>query len=402
MACFPEDARKAAQPRLFALFLFLLPFPLLAQNIYSVTTASGDESVGSLGAAVTGLNNSNLAGAITFNEGSPITLSQSLSPVSQSVSLQGGSVVIAGQNDAQAQFLFQQGVTQQVHYLTLENNGGLGTGLDLSVTAAGWNLNPNDDLFLTGATAPSTQASPGGANGQAGGIVQASLGVLTIGDNSLMQITAGAGGAVSDAFGVQDQGGDGGSVSLGFNSMDFEGSYLLVGAGNGGSVTNTNGSGNLGGDGGSVVVQGNNLTLGGAGGGFTAGNGGDTVDLGSGAPQGGQGGSVDLSINSSLAVSILGGASFTLQAGQGGAGVTGGAGGGATLTAGLVSLSSNLIVQGGTGGSGVSLSGAGGNAYVSIGSFNQSSQFLNITHEFRKSKLNVRPDFATLFFCASA
>src|ERR1700733_4519598 len=108
MSCFSEDIRRAARFSICALFFFFLPLPLLAQNIYSVTNAAGDDTPGSLGAAVTGLNNSNLAGAITFNAVPVITLFQPLAPVSQTVSLQGASVAISGKNDAQAQFLFQQ------------------------------------------------------------------------------------------------------------------------------------------------------------------------------------------------------------------------------------------------------------------------------------------------------
>ena len=152
-----------------------------------------------------------------------------------------------------------------------------------------------------------------------------------------------------------------------FNNLTFTGTQnLQISAGAGGAVTDTNGSGDQGGTGGAVIILGDNYSFSANGNQLQGGNGGSVTDLGTGTPQGGTGGLVFLSMTDSLSVSL---GNLTLQAGIGGSGVTGGSGGGATLSAGSVTLlSGTLSVEAGIGGSGTSISGSYGAAYVSIGS----------------------------------
>ncbi len=313
-----------------ALFLFLLAGHSSAQNAVAVTTGAGDESVGSLGWAVTALNNDTGGGTVTFQSNYAVTLSQVLPSLTQSVTFAGGDQQVIGQNESQSQFLFQ-GTLNQQNNLSFQNNGILGLGLDVSVTAASWIMGSNSTGSIVAASAPDTTTTSG------------------------VNITVGNGGNVSAEVGNWTIGG-----SETFNS------------GNGGNVNDTNGSGDVGGVGGSVSLSGTNLTL--LGPSYfevnynnSGGIGGNVTDLGSTTTSvGGQGGAASVSF---AAVSIGTYGNIIIDGGEGGYAVTGGAGGAASFTAGSLISNAQFNVQGGTGRGGISASGRGGDAAVSFGSY---------------------------------
>jgi autotransporter-associated beta strand protein len=308
---------------------------LFAQSVADVTTNAGDESVNSLGWAVTTLNASG-DGTIDINNGSlPITLSQPLSVISINLTLQGQDLNLIGQNSSQTQLSFQQSFNQQGN-LTLQNEGGPGTALDASVAALSWVMTSNVFANISGAAAGNTVVTGGsGVIGQAGGNASVTAAFWTAQDSAIL--TAGAGGSVTDTNGTGDVGGTGGAVKLVGTSLTFSGSQMVLTAGSGGSAT----------------------------------------DLGSGAPTGGTGGAASLSYGS---MSLEFG-NFSLTGGGGGSGVTGGAGGQSSAILGSLSISggSQFAAQGGLGGNGVSFGGAGGDASVSFGSLSVSSGLVNIS-----------------------
>lgn len=319
--------------KLLAAFFFLLPAgALFAQSPVTVNNSSGDPGTpGSFGWAVTTFNATAAAGAITFTGSTNPTLIQPVSAFTQTVTFQGGNsnlLGITGQNEAESQLLFQQSFFQS-NTLSLTNNG-TGAGLDASVTAANWTMDPAVSSTLQAASGASTLATSGvGAAGQGGGAVSVTVGTWTLGNN--VQLQAGNGGGVTDTNGSGDQGGAGGAVSVNAVSLIEADNLLQLSGGLGGSVT----------------------------------------DLGTtGSSKGGNGGSVSVLANF---VSIGNFTTVNLNGGGGGAGVTGGLGGNAFLSAASVSVVSGLNVQAGNGGGGVSVGGAGGNASVSFGNLTQSA-----------------------------
>ena len=138
--CFYRRGFSVSIPALF-LLLAVSP-PLSAQNLAEVTTNAGDQSLDSLGWAVTTLNASGGGGGgVSFNNGSsPITLSQPLPAFSNNVTFLGQDLNLTGQDNSQSQLLFQQSFNQQDN-LILQNNGGLSGGLDAAVTASSWTMN---------------------------------------------------------------------------------------------------------------------------------------------------------------------------------------------------------------------------------------------------------------------
>ncbi len=322
----------------FIVFIILLsicfpaPVALFAQTIADVTSGAGDESVNSLGWAVTTINASG-GGTITFDPAvGPVTLSQPLSVISSSVVFQGADLNLTGQDDPSSQLLFQNSFTQQ-NNLTLQNNGGFSAGLDASVTASAWTMASNIDTYIDGGTAGSAVTTGGvGVIGQNGGGAFVTAGFWTTGQ--FVQLNGGEGGSVTDTNGEGDVGGVGGTVNISGISLQTPYNMSLVG-GMGGSVTDLGNGTNTGGAGGSASVSFGYITCG---------------------PYG----------------------NFEASGGQGGAGVTGGMGGGTTIVGGSVFISSNFQVQGGNGGEGVSFGGAGGNAWVSFGTLSMSSGSLNV------------------------
>lgn len=313
-------------PLLTAVALVLFPpCPLLfAQSAVTVTTNAGDPSAGSLGWAVTTLNAAGGGSLRLANSVGGVTLTQPLASFSQTVTFLGPDLNLTGQNNGQAQLLFQQGFNQQ-NNLVFQNNGALGGGLDASVTASTW----------------------------------------TIGSGVYADLFAGAGAGVSASGGVGLSGQDGGNAAVTVGSWNVgQGAALL--AGSGGSVTDTNGSGDAGGAGGSAVAVGNSLAAPGFFFQVSGGSGGSAIDSGNGSNRGGSGGSASVSFQS---ISSGPYGNFNVAGGLGGSGVTGGAGGAATLISNSVSLTQGLSTQGGSGGGGVSLGGAGGSAFASIGSY---------------------------------
>lgn len=305
--------------------LFLAVAGLHAQNAVTVTTNSGDESVGSLGWAVTTLNAAG-DGSITFNApGNSITLTQPLAVFTTNVTLQGPGNTLIGQDNSQSQFLFQQGLNQQEN-LTFQNNGAYVTGFDVAVTASNWTMGTYNVTTLNGTNASTITASGGvNVNGANGGNASVAVGTWLTGISN--NIRGGIGGGVTDVNGSNDMGGAGGTASV-------------IGS--------------------SVVLDGFNefQVVGGHGGGVT--------DLGTGANTGGNGGSALVSLGSLF---VTTGGDVGVAGGTGGGGVTGGNGGGADLMAASVSLYQQLSVQGGTGATGVTVGGNGGNGFVSIGSY---------------------------------
>lgn len=307
-----------------AALLLLFSFtPMFAQTV--VTTNAGDESVGSLGWAVTTLNAVG-DGSISFAIANSVTLTQPLPVFANNVTFFGNGNTLIGQDNSQSLFLFQQGLNQQGN-LNFQNNGAYLTGFDVAVTAANWTMGTYNvsDLYGTNAATISTS---GGVNVDAanGGNASATVGTWIIGLANY--VNAGVGGGVTDTNGSGDMGGTGGIASA---------------------------------SGISIVLPGYNEFH------INGGQGGSVIDLGTGTNTGGNGGSASGSFGT-IFVNI--GGDFGVSGGAGGMGVTGGNGGAASLTAGAVSLYGTLKVQGGVGGNGISVGGDGGSGYVSFGSCN--------------------------------
>jgi autotransporter-associated beta strand protein len=309
---------------LAGIFLLGISGPLEAQTTAVVSSNAGDQSTGSLGAAVTDLNNQG-AGSISFQSGlDPVTLTQPLDPLSYSVTFEGSDAFVAGQAGSPARLLFNQAFTQN-NSLVLQYEDAASPGLAASVTAASWVMDPGVYVNLDGGAGGGLSITGGsGAAGSNGGNASVAVGNWTIGQ--VAELNGGAGGSVTDTDGTGDQGGQGGAAFVAGNSVGLDNSILDLEGGSGGSVT----------------------------------------DQGSGSPTGGTGGSASAAFNS---VSIASDSQMWVDGGQGGVGTTGGRGGTATALLGGLSLSgSNLKVDGGNGGGGSS-AGNGGDAFVSIGAF---------------------------------
>ena len=383
--------RKIVFSLLATLLLFTSAY-LSAQTVV-VTTNAGDESNGSLGWAVTTLNNAG-AGAISIGNVGPITLTQPLSSVSQTVTFQGVGAGVIGQDTAQSQFLFQQGFTlANSAALTFTNNGGLSSGLDAALTAASWNLSSNSSFSLTGGV-----GVPGGTSGNA----LVTLGNSSTFSGSSFQIQGGAG-----ATGTGLGGGDGGAAAVSATSLTLAGATGTMAGGtggadsyqvgNGGSATLLTGSLNMSlasqltltggsaavstgslGNGGSAVLGANSVSLTGAGTQLTVsgGTGGSPQTVfGSGLINGGDGGSVSINASS---VTVASQALFNITGGAGGSvSITstghGGIGGSLSILLGNLNLAGgSLGVTAGAGGQGAR-GWIGGSALVTVGSINQAT-----------------------------
>ncbi|HUO57956.1 MAG TPA: autotransporter-associated beta strand repeat-containing protein, partial [bacterium] len=364
---------------------FLLSSASLAQT--NVTTNAGDQSAGSLGWAVTTLNNAG-AGSISIDGGvGPITLTQPLASVSQSVTFQGANSSVVGQDNGQAQFNFQQGFALDTGAaMTLTNNGGNSLGLDSTMTAGTMTFSSGSNLSLDGGS---------GLSGAPAGSVFATFGASTAASGSQFDISGGLGFTSGSS-----NGGNAGSATVSILSLNLTGSNGVVaggaggdgpgGAGRGGDVSFSAGSVSLSGSGASLNLtggNGGNLTgslpgpsNGGNGGnvgvtvGFIeadsqadvtvrGGQGGDSFAGGNGP--GGTGGSLLFNMGS---VTLTSSSTMSLLGGDGGdsggvAGASGGAGGGVNLLLNNLTLTggSTFIAGGGTGGSGTGQGGTGGN-----------------------------------------
>ncbi len=382
----------------FLTFFWGTCLPASAQT--DVITDAGDESTGSLGWAVTTLNNTG-AGAISIENVGPITLTQPLPSVSQNVTFQGTGAQVIGQEDSQAQFLFEQGFTLDVSAsLTFTNNGALSSGLDAALTAASFNLSSDSAFSLTGGVSTSggggayvtlgtasaasgatftIQGGAGSGNGSDGGAAAVSAASISL-SGAAGTIAGGEGGSSSS------QNGNGGSATLSVGSLSLDtAAQLALTGGNAGT-----GTGALGNGGGAVLTANSvsltgtdtQLTLTGGTGGSTsppglpgpadAGNGGGillttssvTVDsqallsvtggagggVYTGSPgQGGTGGSVTVYLG---ALALTNGGSLGVTAGEGGQGINGQTGGSALVTVGSAfeGTGTNFTVDGGTSG----------------------------------------------------
>jgi uncharacterized protein with beta-barrel porin domain len=304
--------------------LFLSFGPLRAQNLFTVTSTAGDQSTNSLGWAVTSLNAAG-DGAIIMNNGSGnVTLNQALASLSSAnVTLQGQDLNLFGQNGAQSQLLFQNSFVQKDNFF-FENLGTSGPGLNMAVTANSWTATQFTN-FWAGSGPATTLIGGSGVAATSGGNNGVTIGTFTVGNGFVEK--GGAGGSVTDTNGTGDTGGNGGSADLTGTSVTMNGNIFQV----------------LGGDGGSVT------------------------DLGSGTGQhGGDAGTASVSFGS-IASGPFG--NFDVQGGQGGAGMNGGKGGAATALAGSLTLTQGFNVQGGQGGNGSVVSGNGGSAFTSIGTY---------------------------------
>jgi hypothetical protein len=183
--------KNPAVPLAFA-FLLLAAAPLPAQVPVTVTNNNGDQSAGSLGAAVTTLNNSG-SGSITLGGIAPITLTLPLDPLNVGVTFLGGPLRVVGQSSAQARFLSAQGLSQGSGFaLNLSNDGALASGLDASVTAADWWMAPNSSVLVDAGDGSSVTTTGGnGETGGDGGDASVTVGSWTV-DDGLVVLQAGS------------------------------------------------------------------------------------------------------------------------------------------------------------------------------------------------------------------
>ena len=378
-------------PRLSTLLVpFFLSIVTVLQAQTNVTTNAGDESVGSLGWAVTTINNAGGGSISIDNSIGPITLTQPFVPLSQTVTFLGVSNVI-GQDSAQAQYLFQHNLLiANGAAMTLTDNGALASGLDAGLTAVDWTVGFNSSFTLTGGNGPA-QTAGGGA------FVTLSTGGAWNGSNFLIQ--GGAGG-------VGNVGGDGGSASVSASSLFLSGTNGKIGggaggggafqSGNGGDATLNTGSlqmvsaaqlqilGGSGGvstgalgSGGEALLYASSVSLTGANTYLTLQGGlGESLfaSIGSGPDGAGAGGSVAVTATTVLVDSL---SQLSLIGGAGGAGYSlstelGGNGGSATVLAGSLALTNqgSMSVSAGSGGAGGlgNPGGTGGTAFVTVGS----------------------------------
>lgn len=381
-------SKKNVFSLLAPLFLFTA-VQVSAQTV--VTTNAGDESNGSLGWAVTTLNNAG-AGAISIENVGLITLTQPLPSVSQTVTFLGTSFNIIGQDTAQSQLLFQQAFTLGPSAsLNFHNNGVLSSGLDAATTASSLGISSNaffgiyggdggpqtngGGAFATWGTASASSSSgfviQGGSGGVSsiagnGGAAAVTTGSLTL--SGAHGFIVGGGGGDSNY-----QNGNGGSATLSLGSLNLDtAAQLDLTAGSGGVST-----GGLGSGGNAVLaaisvsMTGTNTQLyltGGAGGGPTA------IITEAGPANAGDGGSVlfsssSVTVDSQANINIYGGPGGTLVPGSFG---HGGAGGAVTAFLGSLNLTNGgfMGVTAGAGGQGAK-GWFGGAALVTVGSLTE-------------------------------
>ncbi len=330
--------------------ILVLAGRLSAQTV--VTTNAGDESNGSLGWAVTTLNNAG-AGAISIGNVGTITLTQPLPAFTQDVTLQGGSSNVIG-----SPFSFQGFTLDSAAALTLTNN----TGLDTAMTATSGNLSNNSSFSFTGG-AGATGTGLGGGNAGSASVTTTSLAL------------SGAQGTIEGGLGGADsyQDGNGGSATLSTGSLTLDTAAQLQVVG--GSVGLGNGA--LG-NGGNAVLTANSVSLTGSGTQLAlfGGDGGSpqAVNTGPGPVNGGDGGSVSFAASS---VTMDSQALFTVTGGQAGSvsatsSGRGGTGGSVTVLLGSLDFTNSgaLSIVAGDGGTGAK-GWIGGNAFVTVGAANQ-------------------------------
>ncbi|HJT24197.1 MAG TPA: autotransporter domain-containing protein [bacterium] len=376
--------------------LVLIPiFVFSTANLFAqtnVTTNAGDESNGSLGWAVTTLNNAG-AGAISIANVGPITLTQPLPTVSQTVTFLGVGMGVIGQDNAQSQFLFQQGFTLgSSAALTFTDNGALSSGLDAALTAASWNLSSNSSFAVIGGNGGPQTAGGGAfitwgtasaASGSGFLIQGGSGGVSSIaGDGGEAAVTAislslsGAHGTLAGGAGGDStyQNGNGGSATLSLGSLNMDTAAQLGLTGGDGGVSTTGGLGN----GGNAVITANSVSLTGTGTqlNITGGTGGGptTIITEAGPADAGNGGialltASSVTVDSQAQLNVKGGAGGSVTLGSSG---SGGNGGSVTVYLGELSLTNggSTGVTSGAGGQGFNGS-TGGSAFVTVGSLSQ-------------------------------
>ncbi len=399
-------------------FITLLSARLVLGQV-DVSNNNGDLSDGSLGAAITFLNNQiPPGGSVSFEQSlGTITLSQSITATGSVtfLSTNAPSAQVLGQDNLTSQFQFQQDLNVGSNFaLSLGNNASNVNELDASVTAGTWTLNSGSQFsLLAGTAAVTTDAGTSAVTGISGGNVSVSAGSITMNSIAGGSITGGNGQSISVTGSDIDSGGMGGNASLNANNLYSASSAFTVTGGTGGTANGAgvtigsqtsvsigsgilnsgstfviqggNGgssdSGNAGGYGGSAnFTAGGTLAISGSNLSVLGGKGSDSSNEDAGA-----GGGVSATLG---ALNMDSGASAAFTGGNGGTGYgAGGIGGEIDLTANSVSLTgsgTSLNINGGVGGQQTGsqrsdLGGDGGSAFVTVGSlFVDSGTIINI------------------------
>jgi uncharacterized protein with beta-barrel porin domain len=360
---------------LFQFLYFLVCFSpnLWAQNAVTVTTNAGNQSFGSFGYAVTDLNALG-DGTLTFSSPANIVLALPIPSFSNNVTFTGGGLsydTLNGQDIAPAQLFFQKSFTQS-DYLSLLG-GGTATGLDASVTASAWTINPGASVYMAAGTGAATSGTNGvGLTGFSGGDASVTVGTLVLNSIAGAVLNGGTGGSLSDVNGTGDEAGSGGGSLMAGNALTLTGANISLNGGLGGDATDTGTGTPTGGDGGTASVSfmtlsassHSNLTLTGGNGGYA-----DTA---------GDGGSASAQLN----VVSISQSQLNLQGHDGRGGINGGgAGGSASVSLGTLSeiLGSTFQIMGGNGNAGPSSAGDGGSAFIGGGSASVTASQFNIT-----------------------
>lgn len=234
----PTHAPFSLRPLVLACLLGLAQ-PALAST-YPVTTEA------ELRQAILAVNASTTASFIDVQAN--ITLTQSLPPITNTVSIRGNGYVLDGQS--------------QYQLLTLGDPSGVGPRILVQVS----------DLLLDHGLAQGAAGSSGGGGGLgAGGAVQVNSRADVLLSNVSVQNSSAIGGA--GAAGLGGNGGGYGGAAGGAGAVGAAGAGGF-GAGGGSSLTATGGAGGLGGGGGSGATGGGGGGVGGGPGGTTGGGGG--------------------------------------------------------------------------------------------------------------------------------
>ena len=366
------------------------------------------ESVSFIGTSPTIIGQTGAPAQLLFQDSFILTTGLTLETLASPVTGYDASVTASSWNITSGNFLnLNSGAGNDL--TTIGGNAVTGySGGTAAVTVDTWSLDSSAGVVVNGGNGGSlTDTSGSGDQGGYGGNALLTGNSITLNGASIFQITGGRGGTAADNGTGIPTGGLGGTSSIAFTSVGDNGSAMYINGGQGGlgsmggdggtvsltfnSLTGTGGAiiqltgGNGGagafsaGNGGIALVQGSSATFTGSNFYLKGGNGGDlTSSTGPSPALGGNGGDAELNLSS---LSLDSSSYASLTGGNGGIGGSqnsvgqGGNGGNVVMNVGSMTTSNNMTfyISGGTGGAdGNNASngngGAGGSAWVTLSS----------------------------------
>ncbi len=375
----------------------------LTQSLPALT-----ESVSFIGTSPTIIGQTGAPAQLLFQDSFILTTGLTLETLASPVTGYDASVTASNWDITSGNFLnLNSGAGNDL--TTIGGNAVTGySGGTAAVTVNTWSLDSSAGVVVNGGNGGSlTDTSGSGDQGGYGGNALLTGNSITLNGASIFQITGGRGGTAADNGTGTPTGGLGGTSSIAFTSVGDNGSAMYINGGQGGlgsmggdggavsltfnSLTGTGGAiiqltgGNGGagafsaGNGGIALVQGSSATFTGSNFYLKGGNGGDlTSSTGPSPALGGNGGDAELNLSS---LSLDSSSYASLTGGNGGIGGSqnsvgqGGNGGNVVMNVGSMTTSNNMTfyISGGTGGAdGNNASngngGAGGSAWVTLSS----------------------------------